>query len=138
MAQLHQPVVLNGVVAIGGGGVEADPLHRRQGIDLALGAPEAAFQSLPDRQIAEAFQDQGESIVAELDGPNGLADEGLDGVLKALDPLLDVRLALVGLGENVGDPDCDQPAVGESLVQGVRREVAIDDLGEPEFHQEAE
>jgi hypothetical protein len=49
-----------------------------------------------------------------------------------------VGLAVVSLGENVRDPDRDQPAVGESLVEGVRRELAIDDLGKPEFHQEAQ
>ena len=35
--QLHQAVLVDGVVAIAGGGVEADPLHR-QGIDLAVGS----------------------------------------------------------------------------------------------------
>ena len=138
MPQLHQPVVVDGVVAIGGGGVEADPLHRRQRIDLALGVPEVGFQLVPDLQIAETFQDQGQAVVAELDGPNGLADDGLDGVPKTLDPLLDVGLAVVGLGENVGDPDRDQPAVGETLVEGVRREMAVEDLGKLELDQKAE
>ena len=87
MPQLHQAVVVDGVVAIAGGGVEADPLDRRQGIDLALDVPEVGFQLVPDLQIAEAAQDQGEAVIAELDGPNGLADEGLEGVLEAVDPL---------------------------------------------------
>ncbi len=138
MPQLHQPVVVDGVVAIGGGSVEAHPLHRRQRIDLALGVPEVGFQLAPDRQIAEAFQDQGQAVVAELDGPNGLADDGLDGVLEALDPLLDVGLAVVGLGENVGDPDRDQPAVGETLMEGVRREITVEDLGKVELDQKAQ
>ena len=136
--QLHQAVVVDGVVAVAGGGVEADPLDRRQGIDLALGVPEVGFQLVPDLQIAEAFQDQGEAIVAELDGPNGLADEGLEGVLEAVDPLLDVGLAVVGLGEDVSDPDGDEPAVGETLVEGMGREMAVEDLGEAEFDQEAQ
>ena len=138
MPQLHQAVVVDGVVAIAGGGVEVDPLHRRQGIDLALGVPEVGFQLMPDLRIAEAFQDQGEAVVAELDGPNGLADEGLEGVLEAFDPLLDVGLAVVGLGEDVSDPDGDEPAVGETLVEGMGREMAVEDLGEPEFDQEAQ
>ena len=121
--QLHQAVVVDGVVAIAGGGVEADPLARRQGIDLAVDAPEVGFQLVPGRRIAEAFQDQGEAIVAELDGPDGLADEGLEGVLEAVDPLLDVGLAVVGLGEDVGDPDGDEPAVGEPLMEGMGREM---------------
>ena len=126
------------MVAIAGGGVEADPLHGRQGIDLTLGAPEVGFQILPDVRIAEALQDQGQAVVAELDGPNGLADEGLEGVLEPLGPFLDGGLAVVGLGEDVSDPDGDEPAVGESLVEGVGREMAVEDLGESEFDQEAE
>ena len=47
--QLHQAVVVDGVVAVAGGGVEADPLDRRQGIDVALGVPEVGFQLVPDR-----------------------------------------------------------------------------------------
>jgi hypothetical protein len=136
--QLHQPVGVDGVVAIAGGGVEPDPLHRRHGVDVALGAPEVGFQLVPGRRIAEAFQDQGEAVVAELDGPNGLADEGLEGVLEAVDPLLDVGLAVVGPGEDVSDPDGDQPAVGETLVEGMGREMAVEDLREPELDQEAQ
>ena len=102
-----------------------------------MGAPEVGFQLVPDRQIAEAFEDQGEAVVAELDGPNGLADEGLQGVLEAVDPLLDVGLAVVGLGEDVGDPDGDEPAVGEPLMERMGREMAVEDLREAEFDQEA-
>ena len=85
---------------------------------------------MPGRQVAEAFQDQGEAIVAELDGADGLADEGLEGVLEAVDPLLDVGLAVVGLGEDVGDPDGDEPAVGEPLMERMGREMAVEDLRE--------
>ena len=42
------------------------------------------------------------------------------------------------LGEDVGDPDGDEPAVGEPLVEGVGREVAVEDLGELELDQEAQ
>ena len=98
----------------------------------------SASSSCQTVRIAEAFQDQGEAVVAELDGPNGLADEGLEGVLEAVDPLLDVGLAVVGLGEDVGDPDGDEPAVGETLVEGMGREMAVEDLGEAELDQEAQ
>ena len=54
------------------GGVEADPLDRWQSVDLTLGPEEGGFQRLPSRQIAEAFQDQAEPVIAELDGSNGL------------------------------------------------------------------
>jgi hypothetical protein len=50
-------------------------------------------------------------------------------MLEAVDPLLDVGLAVVGPGEDVGDPDGDQPAVGEALVEGMWGEMAVEDLG---------
>ena len=67
-----------------------------------------------------------------------MADERLQGVLEALDPLLDGGLAVVGPGEDVGEPDGDQPAVGKSLMERMGRELAIDDLGDAEFDQEAQ
>ena len=57
---------------------------------------------------------------------------------RLLGPGLDGGLAVVGLGEDVGDPDGDEPAVGEPLVEGVGREVAVEDLGELELDQEAQ
>ncbi len=120
LPQLHQAVVVEGLVAVAGGGVEADPLDQWQGVDLALDVPEAGSQIVPDRQITEAFQDQGEAVVAELDGPNGLADEVLEGVLEAFDPLLNVGPAVVGLREDVSDPASDELAVRETLVDGGR------------------
>jgi hypothetical protein len=67
-----------------------------------VAAPEVGFQLVPDRQIAEAFQDQGEAIVAELDGAEVLADQGLEGDLEAFGPLLDVGL-------EIGPRDCGRP-----------------------------
>jgi hypothetical protein len=93
--QLHQAiVVIDSVVAIAGGGIEANPFHRRQGIDIALGVPEVGFQLKPGRRIAEAFEDQGEAVVGELNGANRLADEGLAGVMETIDPVLDMGLAI--------------------------------------------
>jgi len=45
---------------------------------------------------------------------------------------------VIGAGEDVGDPDGGEPAVGEPLVEGVGREVAVEDLGELEPDQEAQ
>jgi hypothetical protein len=67
-----------------------------------------------------------------------LADQGLERELEPFDPLLDVGLAMVGLGEDVSDPDGDKPAIGEALVEGMRREMAVDGLREPEFDQETQ
>ncbi len=138
MPQLHQSVIVGGVVAEAGGGVEVDPLDLGQGIDVALGPPEVGFHLVPDVGLAEAVQDQGEAIVGELDGPDGLADEGLEGVMQAVGPPLDVGLAVIRLGEDVGDPGGDEPAVGEALVERMRGEMAVEELGEPESDQEAQ
>ena len=70
VAQLHQAVVGDGVEAVAGGGVEADPLDG-QGIDVAVGVPEIGFQLVPGVGIAEAGEDQGEAVVGELDGADG-------------------------------------------------------------------
>jgi hypothetical protein len=43
VSQLHQAVVVDGVVAVAGVGIEVDPLDRRQGIDVALGLPEVGL-----------------------------------------------------------------------------------------------
>ena len=88
--------------------------------------------------VAEALQEQGQAVVAELDGADGLADEGLEGVVEFLGPGLDGGLAVVGVGEDVGDPDGDEPAVGEPLVEGVGGEVAVEELGELELDEEAQ
>jgi hypothetical protein len=115
-----------------------DPLDRRQGIDIASGVPEVGFQLAPGAAIAEAVQDQGEAIVGGLDGTDGPADEGLEGVVEAVGPLLDGGFAMVGLGEDVSDPDGDEPTVGEALVEGMRGEMAVEDLGEVQMDQEAQ
>ena len=53
-------------------------------------------------------------------------------------PVANVGLAGVGLGEDIGDPDSDEPAVGESLMERMCREMAIEDLGEAQLDEEAE
>lgn len=53
-------------------------------------------------------------------------------------PIADVALAVVGLGEDVGDPDGDEPAVGEPLMERMRWEMAIEDLGQAKLDEEAQ
>jgi hypothetical protein len=59
-------------------------------------------------------------------------------VVEIVDPVADRGLAMIGLGEDIGDPEGNEPALGESLVQGVRGEELVEDLGEAELDQEAE
>ena len=67
VAELHQAVLGDGVIPTTGGGVESDPLDG-QGIDVTVGVPEIGFQRLPGRLGVEALQEQGQAVVAELDG----------------------------------------------------------------------
>jgi hypothetical protein len=125
------------VIATTGGRVESDPLDG-EGIDITVGLPEIGFQGLPSGRVTEALQDQGQAVVAEFDGPDRLADEGLKGVLEILGPGLDGGLAVVGAGEDIGDPDGDEPSVGESLVERMRWEMTVEDLRETEFAEETQ
>src|SRR5262249_7861637 len=136
VSELHQAPVGDGVVATTGGGVESDPL-RRQGIDVAVGAPVVGFKGLPRRRVGEPLQDQGQAIVGELDRTDRLADGRLEGVPQSVGPGLDGGLAVVGAGEDVGDPDGDEPTVGEPLVERVWWEMPGQDLGGLELYQEA-
>ena len=45
--------------------------------------------------LLEAREDQGQAVIGELDGTDGLSDEGLEGVVDALGPVLDGRLAVI-------------------------------------------
>ena len=57
---------------------------------------------------------------------------------ESVGPGLDGGLAVVGAGEDVSDPDGDEPSVGEPLVEGVGWEMAVEDLGELELDEEAQ
>src|SRR5262249_49684949 len=100
--------------------------------------PEVGFQGLPSGVGGEALQEQGQAVVAELDGAEGLSDEGLEGVVERLGPALDGGLAVVGAGEDGGDPDGGEPAIGEPLVHAMCGGVAVQDLGEFEAEEDAE
>src|SRR5215210_1907407 len=54
------------------------------------------------------------------------------------DPLLDRRFAVIAFGEDVGDPDGGQPAVGESLVEMMSSQMPIEDRGEVELLGQAD
>jgi hypothetical protein len=135
--ELQESVLGDGVIPTTGGGVESDPVDG-QGIDVTVGLPEVGFQGLPGGRVGESLEDQGQAVVGELDGANRLAQECLEGVLESLGPGLDGRFAMVGVGEDVSDPDGDEPSIGESLVEGVGGIVTVEDLGEIELDEESE
>ncbi len=79
------------------------------------------------------MQDEGEAVVGEVDVADGLAGAGFEGVVEIIDPVADVGLAVIGLGEDVDDPDGDEPALGKPLMEGVRGEELVEELGEAEL-----
>jgi hypothetical protein len=137
VAQLHEAARDDGVEAVAGGAIEADPLQG-QGVDLAGAVPEVGLDAVSGLGVAEGFQDQGQAVVGEVDVADGRPGAGFEGVVEVLDPDADMGLAMIGLGEDVGDPEGDEPALRESLMQGVRGEELVEDLGEAELDQEAE
>ncbi len=70
------------------------------------------FEFVP-RKAIESSQDNGESVVGKFDlAAYRLAEQGLDGFMMCIRPVLDGHLAVVGLRQNEGDPDHDEVAVG--------------------------
>src|SRR5207248_6900585 len=64
--------------------------------------------------------------------------EGFEGVVEVVGAGRDGGGAVVGVGEDVCDPDGGEPAVGESLVKRVGRVMAVEDLGEAELDEESQ
>jgi hypothetical protein len=84
------------------------------------------------------LEDQGEAVVAEVDVAEGLSGDGFEGMVERVGPGADVGLAVIGLGEDVSDPDGDEPSLGESLMVGVGLEVLVEEMGETKLDQESE
>jgi hypothetical protein len=62
--------------------------------------------------LGQAVQDVGQAVVVEVQRPDGLAQQGLEGELVLLGPRLQAVKAVVALGEEEGQPD------GHDLPQG--------------------
>ena len=75
----------------------------------------------------------------KLDVADGQPGDGFEAVVELVGPVADVGLAVIGLGEDVGDPEGDEPAEGESLMMGVWLEVTgRGDGGSRSLDEEAE
>ena len=88
--------------------------------------------------MAQPSQQQGEPVVAEFDLADGQPSNGLEAVVEFVGPGADVRLAVIGLGEDVRDPEGDEPTEGQPLMVGVGLEVVVEELRETESDEEAE
>ena len=81
VAQLHEAPGDDGVEAVAGGAVEADPLDG-QGVDLTGAGPELGLDVVPGFGVAESGEDQGEAVVGEVDVADGLSGAGFEGVVE--------------------------------------------------------
>ena len=84
------------------------------------------------------MEDQGEAIVGKVDGAEWLARDAFEGMVQVGGPVADVALAVVGLREDVSDPDGDEPAVREPLMEGMCWEMTIENLGKAKLDEEAQ
>jgi hypothetical protein len=137
VAQLHEALGDDRVEPITGGAIEADPIHRH-GVDLAGGAPESRLEAIPERGVAEPREDEGETVVGKVEFADGLSGTGFEGALEFFDPVADVDFAVIGVREDIGDPDGDDPPLGESLMKGMGDEDLVEELRETELDEEAD
>ena len=89
VAQLHEATGDDGVEAVAGGAIEADPLDG-QGVDLAGGGPEFGLDGVPGFGVVESGEDEGEAVVGEVDVADGLSGAGFEGVMEIVCPVADV------------------------------------------------
>src|SRR5206468_2769924 len=91
----------------------------------------------PIRLMKPAEHDA-EAVVGELGRSEVLLEQGSQGLLVAQRPVLDGYLAMVGLGEDEGNPGGSRRAVAESLMEVVRAQMALQDVRQPELLDDAE
>src|SRR5262249_55520242 len=137
VAQLHQPTVNGGVEAVAGGAVQSDALQGDR-VDVTGALPEVGLNAVPGLGVAQPGQQQGETVVAELDVAKGQPGDGLEAMVELVGPVADVGLTVIGPGEDVGDPEGDEPTEGESAVVRVRLEVRVEEPGKAESDEEAQ
>ena len=75
------------------------------------------------------MEDPGEAIVGKVDGAEGWARDRFEGRVQVGGPVADVALTVVGLREDEGDPDGDEPAVGKPFRERLCWEMAIESPG---------
>jgi hypothetical protein len=136
VAKLQQTVRRHGMVAKRGCAIEPDALTRKF-VDFAGGLPKIVFQSHPIG-LMEAAEHNAKAVIGELDGPEVLLEQGRQGLLVTQRPVLDGDLAMVGLGEDEGNPGGRQRAVAESLMVVVRAEMALQDVRQSELLDDAQ
>jgi hypothetical protein len=74
-------------------------------VDSQNVAVEVAFEKAEEVALAEAREEVGEAIVVEVGWADGLAQQSRENALVLFNPGLDVTEAVVGLGQDVKQPD---------------------------------
>jgi hypothetical protein len=116
-------------VGVGGGRIDAKEV-RVQVVNADGVAVEIGLGVLPGVVKGEAVKDVGQAVVLEVEGSNGLAQAGLEGVEVSLCPGLKLGQSMVALGGDEGNPDTGDFAEGQLTLPAVPGgEVAVEDLG---------
>src|SRR4051794_39779439 len=115
MAELEQAIGFGFVVTIGSGGIEAKGIEP-QVIDLAGGRPEISLDSGPTR-LSESPQENGEAVIAELCGVQGLTEEVRQATVMGVGPGLHAGFGVSRLGKQEGKPTTGKLATAQALVQ---------------------
>lgn len=129
MTELEQtPLGENLDVGIGGGGVDANEVCG-QVVDADGVLVEILLNVLPTTVQGEVIEHIGESVVLKVEGTNGFAQTGLQGVEVGFHPRLHLGKTVVALGGDKGEPDAgDLPERQLALPAVSGKEVTIKDL----------
>ena len=133
--QLHQPIGGRGMVAVGGGTIQAHAgqLHgvHRRGL-----RPELGFEGFPGGRLGEPVQDDAQAILTQFHGAQRQPDQAFERHAVSLRPLLHHRLAVVAGREDEGEPDRGQPAIAKPFVVAVVAQVPVQQFRETQpLHQ---
>ena len=81
VAQLHESIRGNGVVAVGGRGIQSDTFQG-QFIDLTGAVPKVSLQGIPIVEFLQAAQEDAQTIIGELGRAKGLAQQVAQGMME--------------------------------------------------------
>ena len=126
---LHQPFGCGLMVTCTGGGIEANAIEWEV-IDSDGRCPQVLLNGFPSGIVAQAVQEGAEAIVVKVHRADRVTEQVVQGVGKPVCPVLHGGFAMVGLGENVGEPADGELAVVETLLRTVRAEMAVEQVSQ--------
>ena len=107
VTELDQPLFgLDIGISGGGGGVDANEV-RREVVNADGVLVEVGLEVLPGIILRQGIEEVGEAVVVEIEGADGLAEEGREGVKVLLGPRLEMAETVVTLRGDEDQPGGD-------------------------------